>query len=738
MSIAPTLPPPAMPMAQDFAPADPSVMPLPMADSTPVTKAMREYLKDSVQNAKKQTSDLHLRCQEAKEITGKTASSPSEDGSKALEFEIHTREAADQRDDMTGLLGDMVIRNGKLLRIEPGDDETTERAGVVNAAIDWELEHSNAKAETKRGLRCFTTYPFAGMESYREFKDGYTCYGIRNINPHCFAVSDIGRSGKNQFSVHKLHFFTKREMRAAGFRNLEKLTKADGAGENKILADGTTTKTDSKGTETYRVWESWVAPPFMEWATEGIVPKFAASALLSWINEWELPVPYFASKSEDGKFFLFDSANLLRVFHHEGEQLKITPNYLINPAAFPQKTTSFHPPTDDSFAGESFMERSQDCYEAQHHLVNAWWQNMVMVGNQSMFVSTRSSVPPNELQKIYKPRGIVMFSGNESPEQLFVPFKPQSIAQDIMPGIQFFQAKIEQAGVNDVMRGMSRARTATANQNDNVRGQMQVNESGSLFVEECLLPVLKDLRDMIVADYGPEEWFRVVGEDGALMVNQPPMTDSLTIDRHFRIYPVASFEYMNQQAKIAELINIANIAAPVVPPDMTMRIIKVVLDNTRLDRAQIEYIEGNSGGYTDILDEMEAMKADPYVNITVNPTDDHEACLIAVEMTEAGNPSLGEPPVPRFSQYPSVKKYVKAHLIAMQVLMQQQAMMQQGEQEGPPPANGRVPKGNPRQIPKEGVPQNPLAMIRSSAQGSSPSDNSRQPGMTGRAAPVVG
>ncbi len=737
MSFAPDIPAVAM--------ANPSVAPIVDVVPPPVAlptdwekpeKILAGWLRSIVENQKTGMANLHARCNAALNVTQKSkAISDSYRQAESLDYVIHTREAADQRDDMTGLMADGVIRNGRLSKVVPGDPERVERAMVVDSALDWELTQSGSKGEAKDFLRCYATYPYAGLKSVKQYKDGYICHGVESINPHCFMVSDIGRKGTEQFAVTQLWFYTKREMRQAGFRNLDKLKTPDGHGENKISPGGSTnSQVEVEGQGTFKVWETWVAPPLMDW-TDG--KTFTPNQLLAWIYRWELPPNYFASQAEDGRWYMFDSNNLLRFYHHDGVILKVTPNYLVTPSQFPHHTSSFHPPTDKSFAGESFIERSSDSYVAQHALVNAWYRNMQMVGNQSMFVSARSSVPLEEFEKIYKPRGVVVFSGNEPPDQLFVPFKPVNIAQDLMPGIQFFQSKIEQNGVNDVMRGVSRARTATANANDNARGQMQINEAIDQAVSDAVHPCLKDLTRMIVADYTDEDWYRVTGESGAQMINSMPMTEAEIIDKHFKVLPVASSEFLNEGAKVMELNNILAVAAQFLPPDMSARFVKVMLDHTRLDRMEIEYIEGNKGSYTDIMQEIEAMKKNPFIDLEVLPTDDHIFAMQAVDMVTFGNPETGEPPIPDFMQYPAVQRYYKMHQLAQQALEQQQMMAMMGAggalEEGGGPQMPGQPKGNAKQIPREGIPTDPLARVRSEAQIGAPPQMKEAPGQTGRA-----
>lgn len=706
-------------------------------DYSQVTNAISKLLQEVTEAAKQQMTDLHMRCEKCAESQKSRRKSSAGKAAGNLDFEIRVNEEADQNDDMWALLNDLITRDGKCAKITPGEGETEARAKVLQSALEYELDRMDGRMRLRKAIGKGVVFPFAGMKAVREMKNGQQHFYFDHINPMTFAVADIGRPLSKQFAVVEFYSLTKREMRRAGFRNLDKLGTADSTFGSKTKMNNSSatmnSSTQVQGNEHYDVYCVWISPPFMDDLT-GMTPKYSAVALEEWANDWQIPPQYVF----DGPGMANDDGRIYRMWHHNGIPLMNTTNYLTTPLEYPHKTFSFHEPPEDVFAGESQSERSADAFAAVHVAINAMMDNMRMIANQSYFISDRSSVSDEAFQRIFKPRGVVRFAGDDSPTDLFLPFKPESIAGDMMGIIQFFQNVIENHGVNDVMRGLSKARTATENANNNARGQTQVNQSGSRFVDEVVVPVVRDLIRMICAFYTPDDWFRVAGEDGAMMMDGLSLqADPEWVDRHFRVEGIGSFEYMNQSAKIAELANILNICAAFLPPDMAFRMMKVMLEHTRMSRSEIEYIEGNKGSYTDMMNEIEALKKDPLTDVEVTPGDPrmHAFAIQAVGMVVEGDPATGEPPWPEFMQYRGVKKYYQTHQAALQAILQQQ--MEMGMMEAQlAPETGSGLKGKPKQIPSEGLPTDDISMVRSAGQTHSPTDFNRQPGQTGQGSPV--
>lgn len=685
-------------------------------DTSRVQSFLREYLTDSIRQANAQTADILRRCQTAAAQYEITRTAPnSRLLAESLDHKLKVNESADQIDDITALHMDIFMRDGQFARVDPGPMSTQVRAQVVNQALTYEFACGKVAAQLERATRHYAVFPIAGFKSVREFKDGYNRYYFRHINPQCLLLSDVGRTVSQQFSMHEVHFFTKREMQRAGFKNLDKLGTPDGKGRNTILASAsraTTTKGGNSvtGNQTHEIYESWAVPPFLE-------QLLTPAELAAWVNEWGLPPQAFQQEP--------DADNFLRVYHNkEGVVVKVTPNYLATPKEHPYRLSSYHDSLDESAAGNSQAERSSDLYSAHEMLVNNWFTNLQMQGNQSCFIARRAGINEDQLQKLYKPRGIVPIPGNENPNEIVMPWQPGDISQPSMLGIQWVESKIQQNGVNDVMRGMSSARTATESRNDNARGQMMVDSTASRFVRDCILPATLDVMRMIVTNYTPDDWIRTNGERGSVMIGQPPMTVE-EIDNHFVIAPVATFDFMNQTNQILELANLANVFGAFLMPDQGQRSYEVALSKTRLPRNDIEYIMGSKGDYTKVEQEIQAMLVDPWGEIEVKMSDDHQLAIAAVMMTAQGNPMTGKMPLPEFLQYPAVMAYLEKHQMFLMAQMQMQAAMQD--------AKARTPNGNPKQMDEGSPPDSDESNTRSQGQQASPTNQS-MPGNVGNGA----
>lgn len=692
-------------------------------DFSRVTSFLKGYLRDSVAAARRQSNDLLTRCQYAAQQYETTRLAPNAQMlAQSLEYKLKINESSDQVDDITALFMDVFTRDGEFAKIIPGPMSTHVKGEVVSQALKYEFECAKVMAQLERATRHYSVFPFAGVKACREFKDGYNRYYWRHINPQCFMFSDAGRPIQNQFSVHELHFFTKREMRRAGYQNLDKIGTPDGDGKNTILANTSSRPTSATGNnvvgnDTHQIWQSWIDPPFFDQIFNA--QKFTEAEFYAWAQFWQIPPEYFALKEDQGNFFRFFSTE-------EGEQTKVTPNYLTTPKEHPYRITSYNDSLDEGAAGSSQVERADDLYSAQDVVVNNWFNNLQMIGNQAMFYSAHSGLSDDQLQKIFRPRGLVKLPGNENPNEVVMPWAPGDISAPSMIGIEWLESKIQQRGVNDVMRGQSQARTATASRNDNARGQTMINSSASRFVRDCILPATKDVLRMIIQNYKPEDWYRTNGERGAVMIpaeGMPPMSVE-QIDNHFVLSPVGTFDYMNQANIVMEAGNLSNIFGAFLPPDMGQRAFIVALSHTRLSAQEIDFIKGSKGDYTKVEQEIAAMINDPYGEIEVKLDDDHELAIQAVLMTAQGNPMTGKPPMPEFMMYPAVVQYLERHQMFAAALAQQQAMMQQ--------AQARTPNGNPKQMDEGRAPSTDEGQVRSSAQQNSPSDQRRQP--TGRAA----
>jgi hypothetical protein len=697
---------------------------------------LKEVLEDNLKKLKTAASDntnqIHQRCEAlSNDYSAQRKGVTTKQKSRDLNFWAKINESADQVDDECNLLMNLFTQDGRVAKVIPGDGEREERANVADEALDFELRQGNIEDELELATKNFVGMPFGGLKSCREYYDGVNKFYVKAVNPQCFAVSDIGRQVKRQFSVHELHYFTKREMRKAGFRNLDRLTTPDAHGKPAIIersTDQSDSLMDNVGTASYKVWETWVAPTFQEWIDE---QKFPPDQVFGFCQEWGIPVNYLWSPDESGHNTA--ECNLLRFFHSEnGVILHVTINYLTTPKEFPHHCASFHTPMAKSFCGESMTERSSDLFSVQEVLFNDWLTNMRLIGNQSMFVSQRAQVSPDQLQKIYEPRGQVFYSGNEDPEMLFKIFKPDSIGKDMMEGIAFTENKIEQAGVSAVMQGLAQSRTATENRNDNARGQMQVNAAGSRFIRDCVLPAVRDVLRMIIADYG-EQWLTVIGEDGKVMMDLPAMTSAEMIDRHFQVAPITSFDYIMQFNMVAELSNVMNVSVQALPPDVAVRMAEVIVEHTRIPRKQKEYIFDKRGTLTQVADEIETLTLDPYAQIEVKDDDDHLGALQAVQLATYGDPQSGQMPVQTpdwpmpFDTRPGVKRYQFEHQVAYMKQMEQLMQMQLMQQ-----AVAGGPKGNGKQITGGQLPVGGESQIRSEAQATSPQDTTKQPGQTGR------
>lgn len=721
--LTPSLPPPPMPWDQ-----------------------LRDVLEDNLKKLKTAASDntniIHQRCEAlANDYSAQRKGVTSKQKGRDLNFWAKINESADQVDDESNLLMNLMTQDGRIAKVLPGDGEREERAVIADEALDFELRQGNVEDELELSVKNYVGMPFGGLKACREYYDGVNRFYFKAINPQCFAVSDVGRQVGKQFSIHELHYFTKREMRKAGFRNLDRLGKPDAHGKPAIIETSSNPEMpsslmDNVGTASYKVWETWVAPTFQEWIDDGQVPP---DQVFGFCQEWGIPVEYLWSPDENG--LNTAECNLLRFFHSEtGVILHVTINYLTTPKQFPHHCASFHTPMSKTFCGESMTERSSDIFSVQEVLFNDWLTNMRLIGNQSMFVSQRAQVSPDQLQKIYEPRGQVFYSGNEDPDMLFKFFDVPSIGKEMMEGIGFAEGKIEQAGVSSVMQGLAQSRTATENRNDNARGQMQVNAAGARFIRDCVLPASRDVLRMIISDYG-EQWMTVIGEDGKVMMDMPPMTDPDQIDRHFQVAPVTSFDYIMQFNMVAELSNVMNVAAPLLPPDVGIRMAEVIVEHTRIPRKQKEYIFDKRGTLTQVADEIETLTLDPYAQIEVRDDDDHLGALQAVQLATYGDPETGQMPVTTpmwpmpFDTRPGVKKYQFMHQVAYMKQMEQMMQMKlmaAGVSGGGGAAAGNALKGNPKQITGGQVPVGQESQVRSEAQSTSPRDTTDKPGQTGR------
>lgn len=689
-------------------------------DFSRVEKFLKGYLRDSVDQANAQSKDLLYRCQYAAQQYETTRLAPNFMMlADSLDYKLKINESSDQVDDITALFMDVFTRDGEFSKVIPGPMAKQVTADVVHQAIKYEFECSRVLAQLERATRHYSVFPFAGVKAVREYKDGYNRYNWRHINPQCFVFSDVGRPIQNQFSVHEIHFFTKREMRRSGFKNLDSLGSPDGDGKNTILAN-TSSKPSGfsgnsvTGNDTHKIWESWIDPPFFDQIYYD--QAFTEAEFYAWAQFWQIPPEYFSLQEDQGNFFRFYASE-------EGNITKITPNYLATPKEHPYRVTSYNDSLDEGAAGSSQVERADDLYSAQDMVVNNWFDNLKMIGNQSLFYSARAGVNSDELQKLFKPRGLVKVPGNENPNEVIMPWSPGDISAPSMIGIQWLEGKIQQRGVNDVMRGESQARTATASRNDNARGQTMINSSANRFVRDCILPATKDVMRMIIKNYTADDWMRTNGEKGAVMVGAPPMTIE-QMDNHFVVAPVGTFDFMNQANIVMEVGNLSNVFGAFLAPDQGQRAFAVALSHTRVSKAEIEMIMGSKGDYTKVDQEIQAMVNDPWTDIEVKMSDDHQLAISAVMMTAQGNPMTGKMPMPEFIQYPSVIKYLEQHQMFLMAEMQMQSAMQD--------AKARTPNGNPKQMDEGKPPSSDEGKVRSSAQQNSPIDQMTQP--TGRAA----
>lgn len=716
------------------APAIAAVEPVPAVAAPPpvstarVERTLALYLKNIVNAASSQTDQLRQRAaaQEREYETppgGKTAKQRSED----IDNWIKVNESSDQTDDQTNILMNLFTEDGAAVRIEPKASETKERADVLEMAVHYELRTTDFESTLERATKNYVTMPFSGLKSVRDYEDGQSRFYIKQVDPNCVAVSDIGRKDQDQFAFCELHFFTKREMRQRGFKNLDKLKSPDANGQQSISPlqiDGQDQSPNVTGSEKYRVWETWNSPIFTEWVEN---KKLSSEEAAQWISDWGLPAEYLW-QPDPVTGYNGAEGNLLRFFHDEnGVILKVAINYLTRPKRFPYHCGSWYAPLSAKFAGMAQTERSADLFSAQEVMINDCYRNAKLIGNQSMFVSMRAQVSPDQMQKIYKPRGMVLFAGNDAVANLFQGFNPPAISKDLFPMIELFQTKIEQGGVTDTMRGEGNSKTATEARSNNMRGQMQTNASGARFVRECLLPACDDVMQMIVAFYG-DKWLQVCGDKGAEMMKWM-FTSATEIDQHFKCVPVTSFDYFLQGNMVAEIANLIQVGGPMLPPDVMARCFKVALDHTRIPLSQREFIMGTLGQISKIMDELDTLRLDPNAIITVLPDDNHEAALLGVQMIVMGNPQTGEPPMPMFAQFPGVRRYVEQHMILLEQqrqLMMQQQLMEKGK--------AGAPKGNTKQVTDGQIPTGEDSKTRSEAQMGSPMDDTAMPGNTGMGA----
>jgi hypothetical protein len=669
-------------------------------DAKKVEDLFVTWAEEQLTHAKAQTEDIYKRCQAAlaaKNRSSRTVTQSSAAGS--LGSKVYDSEAADHVDDATGLQKELIFQDGRLAKVEYGPSEKPERAMVLQMALDDELRRGNAEDETETSLHRFILYPYSGFKAVRDYRKGRQCFYPKALNPMTIAVSDIGRGVQQQYTIHEAHFFTKREMTRASFQNLDKLGSPDGMGRNSIypLLDKNNPNTGAapNPNSTYEVYETWGEPPIGDWLHDGKC------------NDYDLNA--FALKYGFQPQDLEDDGSLHCIFHKDKQLLKWYPSYLVDKTEFPYYTAS-HYPAENRFHGEAQMERVADAHNAKHILLNDAMDNMRMIGNQSMFYKTSASVSPEMLDRITKPRGRVPVAGNDAFEDMFMFFKPDNIVPDLMSLLNYWQGRIKEGGIDDVLRGKAKPRTATQSENDNARSQSTINHSGTRFVRQALKPCLRAILHMIVANYSRQDWHEIAGEDGNQMITEPWMVDPLQIDKHFTIVPVASYDFQSQAQKIQEIVNVVGVFAPFLQPQQGVAAFEEAIKLTSLKKNQIDNILGSVGTATDALEEVETMIDNQWTEPAVIEADDHESALRVGMAAGKANPKLME--------QRNFRRWMLKHQLYW-IKQQREQLMARAEQEA------RTPQGKTKQLPPGGVNPDEQSMARQNGQTVSPPDNAQ-------------
>jgi hypothetical protein len=694
--------------------ASPGATVLPVGSAEKVKSKLVEWLKNELTAAKQNTSDLHKRAENCIKAKGRGNRSVASGGKKAEELgsKIYDSEAADQVDDEVGLLKDLILQDGKLCRVDAGPSERPERAMVVQQAMEYELAKAKAEDETEIALHRYVLLPGSGFKVYQNFKKGYPCFGIEAANVMLMAFSDVNRRIEHQHSIHFAHFFTQREMRRSGFQNLKDLGSPDGTGKNVMSPNadpnnnGNQLNSGNKPNETYEVYESWGEPPWVDWVLDGSLSDAD-------LNEFAL-LGGFQPEDID-----LDSGDKHCFFWKENTLLKWHPNYLPERTEYPVYMAS-HFPGENQLFGEAQMERVADSHNAKHVALNHMMDNMRLRGNMPRMYRY-GSMNPDMLKLMDQARGTIPIASNDDFEQVIKFIEVPNIAPDMMQMLNYFQGRIESGGVDDAMRGASRPRTATQSQNEQIRGQTQINNSGGRFVRQALAPACRSLMHMIIANYTAQQWRMISGEDGAEMITEPWMREPDDIDRHFKIIPVATFDFSTQSAKIAEIVNLTSAFAPFLMPEQGRAAYEEAMKMTSLKKHQVERIMQIAGTATDALAEVEAMIDNHWHHPEVLPSDDHQTALLVAQSALMANPQLE-------MQDNFRKWHLKHQLFAFQQ-MQMQAMQQVADD---PAGSAKGARRN--QIPKGGIPTDESGQSRQRGQQVSPPDQQQYPGMSGMGA----
>lgn len=557
-------------------------------------------------------------------------------------------------------------------------------------------------------------------------------FGLRNIDVRKHRYSDARRLMEGQHGIYEAFYWTRTEMQAMGF-DVSQLGTPNAQGRH-VPVPNTTDQintTVAQETNPFEAHEIWMSDVMVPWRAtmEGERPPFDQLDLDAWASDRGLVIEngITADDYAPGRYWRFfhklDSGKTDR--GQAGAVLfKCVPNPLRGqPKQIPAWATSFIA-GDGELAGQSQMQRQSELNAGANMVLNNWLDNQRRVGRPSGFISGNMPGGKAKFSEVQVPGNFVVVPGALDPRSNVFPWPVTDITSSAMAALQYLQSEVKDKGVNPALQGQSSADTATEAQINNARGQVKITSSFKRYVRRVWRPALQAYCVEIVLTWKPEDYVQVCGEEGMSMAGINCRTADEVLS-HFRVDPVATFDYAEKKQVNQALMGTLNIAAAMLPPAQVQEMVKAILETSGAPQSVIERIEGTRGTMTDFLQELESMLADPSLEVTVRPEENHEAALAMwgqFQMMRGGDALV-------LSVQKNFQNWLMQRQAGLQMQRDQQAMAMESAGGGkrghqPPPKGDDSSSGHEEKA------------ARKEAQLASPTDGGdmTSAGLTGRAA----